>query len=99
MSSSFFGTVIFFAPSVYSFSHGVDFFLDFFFGFSICFASFDRKRLYYVDVQKESLPPPVSNLLRAFIQTKSTYNTTETCWSRQCCLFVFVCTGSFLLSV
>ena len=41
MSSSFFGTVIFCAPSVYSFSHGVDFFLDFFFGFSICFASPD----------------------------------------------------------
>ena len=60
MSSSFFGSVIFCAPSVYSFSHGVDFFLDFFFGFSICFASFDRKRLllevnstYCVDVQKE----------------------------------------------
>ena len=55
-----FMTVIFCAPSVYSFSHGVDFFLDFFFGFSICYASFDRERLlmevnstYYVDVQKE----------------------------------------------
>ena len=37
MSSSFFGTVIFCAPSVYAFSHGVGFFwiffLDFFFGF------------------------------------------------------------------
>ena len=45
MSSSFFGTVIFCAPSVYSFSHGVNFFLDFFFGFSTCYASFDRERL------------------------------------------------------
>ena len=50
--------MIFRAPSVYSFSHGVDFFLDFFFGFSICYASFDRERLlmevnstYYVPCQ------------------------------------------------
>ena len=35
MSSSFFGTVIFCAPSVYSFSHGVDFFLDFFWIFDL----------------------------------------------------------------